>query len=216
MDFRILGPLEVESVGQMLPLGSRQPRALLAVLLLDANRVVSRERLVEALWGEEPPERAANALQVYVSQLRKALGPDVIVTQPPGYLIRVPEGEIDLQRFERLVGEARRLEPGSAAPTLREALSLWRGQPLAELPDVPFIEGERRRLEELRLGALESRIEADLALGEHASLVSELETLVREHPLRERLRGQLMLALYGSGRQAEALEVYRSGRRQLA
>src|SRR5437879_211790 len=107
MDFRILGPLEVESVGQLLPLGSRQPRALLTVLLLDANRVVSRDRLFEALWGDEPPQRAANALQVYVSQLRKTLGPDIIVTQQPGYLIRIREDELDLQRFERLVGEAR-------------------------------------------------------------------------------------------------------------
>src|SRR6266571_287448 len=141
MDFRILGPLEVEADGQVLPIGSRQPRALLTVLLLDANHVVSRDRLMEALWGGEPPERAANALQVYVSQLRKALGPDVIVTQQPGYLIRVADGE---------------------------------------LADVPYVEGERRRLDELRLGAFEARIAADLELGEHASLVPELEALVRE------------------------------------
>jgi YVTN family beta-propeller protein len=216
MEFRILGPLEVESDGQVLPIGSRQPRALLTLLLLDANRVVSRDRLFEALWGEEPPETAANALQVYVSQLRKALGHDLIATQQRGYQIHVEEGQLDLERFDRLVDEARLLEPDGAARTLRQALLLWRGEPLADLTDVPLVEGERHRLEELRLSTLEARIEADLALGEHASLVPELEALVREHPLRERLRGQLMLALYRSGRQAEALEVYRQGRRLLA
>ena len=215
MDFRILGPLEVEADAQVLPIGSGQPRALLTILLLDANRVVSRDRLMEALWGDEPPERATNALQVYVSQLRKALGADVIVTQRRGYLLHVAHGELDLERFESLVAESRRLEPAAAARLLREALSLWRGEPLADLPDVPYVEGERRRLEELRLGALEARVEADLALGRHAELVPELESLVREHWLRERLRGQLMLALYRCGRQAHALEVYRSGRRLL-
>src|SRR6185436_805457 len=175
----------------------------------------SRDRLMEALWGDEPPERAANALQVYVSQLRKALGADVIVTQRRGYLVHAADGELDLERFESLVAESRRLEPAAAARLLREALSLWRGEPLADLADVPYVEGERRRLEELRLGALEARVEADLALGRHAELVPELESLVREHWLRERLRGQLMLALYRCGRQAHALEVYRSGRRLL-
>jgi DNA-binding SARP family transcriptional activator len=215
MDFRILGPLEVEADGQVLPIGGRQPRALLTVLLLDANHVVSRDRLMEALWGDEPPERAANALQVYVSQLRKALGADVIGTQPRGYVVHVAEGELDLERFESLVTGSRRSEPAAAARLLREALSLWRGEPLAELADVPDVEGDRRRLEELRLGASEARVEADLALGRHAELVPELESLVRKHPLRERLRGQLMLALYRCGRQADALEVYRTGRRRL-
>jgi DNA-binding SARP family transcriptional activator len=215
MDFRILGPLEVEADAQMLPIGSRQPRTLLTILLLDANRVVSRDRLMEALWGDEPPGRATNALQVYVSQLRKALGADVIGTQPRGYLVHVADGELDLERFESLVAESRPLEPAAAARLLREALSLWRGEPLADLADVPYVEGERRRLEELRLGALEARVEADLALGRHAELVPELESLAREHWLRERLRGQLMLALYRCGRQADALEVYRSGRRLL-
>ena len=215
MDFRILGPLEVEADAHVLPIGSRQPRALLTILLLDANRVVSRDRLMDALWGDEPPERATNALQVYVSQLRKALGADVIVTQRRGYLVHVADGELDLERFESLVAESRRLEPAAAAPLLREALSLWRGEPLADLADVPYVERERRRLEELRLGALEARVDADLALGRHAELVPELESLVREHWLRERLRGQLMLALYRCGRQAHALEVYRSGRRLL-
>ena len=147
---------------------------------------------------------------MYVSQLRKALGRDLIVTQPPGYLIRVSDGELDLHRFERLVATARAEEPAQAARLLREALALWRGAPLAELGD-SFARAERARLEEQRLAALEQRIEAELALGRHAELVPELEGLVREHPLRERLRGQLMLALYRCGRQADALEVYRSG-----
>ena len=216
MEFRILGPLEVESDGELLPVGRRQPRALLAVLLLDANRVVPRDRLVEGLWGEAPPERAANALQVYVSQLRGSLGRDLIATRPPGYMIHVEEGQLDLERFDLLASEARRQDAAGAATGLREALSLWRGPPLADLPETPLLEGERRRLEELRLGAVQARIDADLALGEHATLVPELETLVREHPLRERLRGQLMLALYQSGRQAEALEVFGQGRRLLA
>jgi WD40 repeat protein/DNA-binding SARP family transcriptional activator len=215
MEFRILGPLEVESDGDLLSVSRRQPRALLAVLLLDANRVVPRDRLVEALWGEQPPERSANALQVYVSQLRRLLGRDLIVTQPPGYLIHVEDGRLDLKRFEHLVSEARRRDAADAATRLRDALSLWRGPPLADLPDTPLLEGERRRLEELRLGALEARIDADLALGEQAALVPELETLVRDQPLRERFRGQLMLALYRSGRQAEALDVFGQGRRVL-
>jgi DNA-binding SARP family transcriptional activator len=215
MEFRILGPLEVESDGQLLQIGSRHPRALLTVLLLDANRAVSRDRLVEALWGDEPPERSANALQVYVSQLRKTLGRDLISTQQPGYLIHVKDGQLDLELFHQLVAESRLLEPEGVARTLRQALSLWRGQPLYDLADAQFVEVERRRLEELRVSALEARIEAELALGRHAELVPELGGLVREQPLRERLRGQLMLALYRCGRQADALEVYRLGRRLL-
>jgi DNA-binding SARP family transcriptional activator/ABC-type branched-subunit amino acid transport system substrate-binding protein/streptogramin lyase len=216
MEFRILGPLEVESDGDLLPVGRRQPRALLAVLLLDANRVVPRDRLVEALWDEAPPEHAANALQVYVSQLRALLDRELIVTRPPGYLIHLEPGQLDLERFQLLVSAARQQDDQAAAISLREALALWRGPPLADLPETPLLESERRRLEGLRLGALEARIDVDLALGDHAALVPELETLVREHPLRERPRGQLMLALYQSGRQAEALEVFSQGRRLLA
>jgi DNA-binding SARP family transcriptional activator/DNA-binding beta-propeller fold protein YncE len=215
MQFRLLGPLEVESDGALLPIGSRQPRALLAVLLLDANRVVSRDRLVDAVWGERPPERASNALQVYVSQLRKVLGRDRIATQPSGYLIRASEGELDVDRFEQLVAESRGAEPAAAARSLREALALWRGPPLADLEDVPFVEAARRRLQELRLAALEQRVDADLELGRQAELVPELESVVHEHPLRERPRGQLMLALYRCGRQADALESYHEGRRLL-
>jgi YVTN family beta-propeller protein len=215
MQFRLLGPLEVETDGALLPIGSRQPRALLAVLLLDANHVVSRDRLIDAVWGERPPERASNALQVYVSQLRKTLGRDRIVTQPSGYSIRVADGELDLGRFELLVAEARGAEPAVAVRSLQSAVALWRGPPLDDLADAPFAEAERRRLQELRLAAVEQRVDADLELGRHAELVPQLESIVHEYPLRERPRAQLMLALYRSGRQAEALDVYRQGRRLL-
>src|SRR4051812_34085460 len=214
MEFRILGPLEVLEEGRPFALGGAKQRALLAVLLLRANEVVSRGRLIDELWGGEPPDTAHTALQVHVSQLRKLLGRDTIVTQTPGYLIRVSDGELDLHRFERLVATARTEEPAQAARLLREGLALWRGAPLAELGD-SFARAERARLEEQRLAALEQRIEAELALGRHAELVPELEGLVREQPLRERLRGKLMLALYRCGRQSDALEVYRSGRRLL-
>ena len=214
MEFRILGPLEVLEEGRPFALGGAKQRALLAVLLLHANGVVSRDRLIDELWGGEPPDTAHTALQVHVSQLRKLLGRDTIVTQTPGYLIRVSDGELDLHRFERLVATARAEEPAQVARLLREALALWRGAPLAELGD-SFARAERARLEEQRLAALAQRIEAELALGRHAELVPELEGLVREQPLRERLRGQLMLALYRCGRQADALEVYRTGRRLL-
>src|SRR2546425_2767649 len=214
MEFRILGPLQVLDEGRELPLGGAKQRALLALLLLDPNRVVSRARLIDELWHADPPETARTALQVYISQLRKALGWDLILTQPPGYLIRVSDGELDLHRFEWLVATARAEEPAEAARLLREGLALWRGTPLAELGD-SFARAERARLEEQRLAALEQRIEAELALGRQAELVPELEGLVHEQPLRERLRGQLMLALYRCGRQADALEVYRSGRRVL-
>ncbi len=220
MDFSILGPLEVRANGRSLPLGGPRQRALLAILLLNANRVVSRDRLVEELW-EEQPEAPGRALNVQVSRLRKALsvedhGESLLVTQPPGYLLRVEADELDLDRFERLVGEGqealRRGDPERAAARLREALALWRGRPLADLEFEPFARLEVERLEELRLTALEDRIEAELALGGHAALVGELETLIAEHPLRERMRSQLMLALYRSGRQAEALEAYDSAR----
>src|SRR4051812_30641068 len=214
MEFRILGPLEVEEEGRVLKLGGSKPRGLLALLLLHANEAVSRERLIDELWGEEPPETVSTAIQVHISQLRKMLGRDVIATQPAGYLIRVGNGELDLQRFEESVAEARGLPPAQAAALLREALTLWRGAPLAGL-DAPFARAERARLEEQRLAALEQRINADLELGRHAELVPELERLVGAHPLRERLRGQLMLALYRCGRQAEALDTYQAGRRLL-
>src|ERR671936_1474261 len=214
MEFRILGPLEVLEDGHQVPLGGSKQRALLASLLLHANEVVSRDRLIDELWGASPPDTAPTALQVYVSQLRKALGRHLILTKPPGYLVRVSDDELDLQRFERLVARARAEEPAQAARLLREGLALWRGAPLAELGD-SFAPAERARLEEQRLAALEQWIEAELALGRHAERVPELEGLVREHALRERVRGQLMLALYRCGRQADALAVYGQGRRLL-
>jgi DNA-binding SARP family transcriptional activator len=208
MEFRILGPLEVVGPDGPLPLGGTLQRAVLALLLTRANEVVSADRLIDELWSGDPPRTAANTVQYYVSQLRKLLGSDRILTRPPGYTIRIDEGELDLERFERLVTS------GDVA-ALREALDLWRGPPLADFEYASFARTEIGRLEELRLAALEERIEADLALGRHAQLVGELEALVREHPLRERLRAQLMLALYRSGRQAEALEAYQDARRTL-
>ena len=205
MEFRILGPLDVIEGERVVDLAGAKHRALLAMLLLHANEVVSATRLIDALWEEEPPETAQKALQVYVSQLRKTLGKDHLETKAPGYLLRVHEDELDLTRFQRLVQDG----------SLREALSLWRGPPLAEFASERFAQSEIARLEELRLTCLEQRIEHDLAAGHHAELVGELEALVGEHPLRERLRAQLMLALYRSGRQAEALEAYQQARTAL-
>jgi DNA-binding SARP family transcriptional activator len=216
MEFRVLGPLEVIEQGRLLVLGGPRQRALLALLLTRANEVVSTDRLIDDLWGAHTPSTAANALQYHVSRLRKALAPtEVILTQEPGYLIRVGPDELDLLRFERLVEEARHAPTEVAAQLLRTALDLWRGPALADVVNEPSVQAEILRLEELRLGALERRVEADLALGRHVELVGELEVLVREHPLHERLRGQLMLALYGSGRQADALDVYRQTRHLL-
>jgi DNA-binding SARP family transcriptional activator len=216
VEFRILGPLEVVERGRALPLGGARQRTLLAVLLTRANEVVSSDRLIDELWGAEPPRTAANALQYHVSQLRKALAPhEPIETLEPGYAIRVGPDELDLLRFEALVEEAQHATPELAARGLREALDLWRGPALADLAHESFARTETLRLEELRIGALERRLEADLALGRAGDLVGEVQALVREHPLRERLRAALMQALYGSGRQAEALEVYRETRRLL-
>jgi DNA-binding SARP family transcriptional activator len=215
MEFRILGPLEVYEAGQHVPVGGAKQRALLAVLLLQANHVVASDRLIDALWDEEPPETARKAVQVYVSQLRKALGADVLLTRAPGYLIRVEPGALDLDRFEALRREAREAEPEIAADKLREALALFRGRPLADLADERFAQGEIGRLEELRLAAVEERIEAELQLGLHAELAGELEALVAEHPVREHLCRQRMLALYRCGRQAEALEAYQAARHAL-
>jgi DNA-binding SARP family transcriptional activator len=212
LDYRILGPLEVVDAGSPLPLGGPKQRSLLALLLLHANEVVSTDDLIDRLWGERPPATAAKVLQVQVWRLRKVLGDRALVTRSPGYVLRVDSDDFDLARFERLVGAARGREPAIVAGELRDALALWRGPPLADLAYEAGVAAEIARLDELRVVAIEERIEADLALSRHAELVSELETLVAAHPLREGLRGQLMLALYRSGRQAEALEVYRRGR----
>jgi DNA-binding SARP family transcriptional activator len=214
MEFRILGPLEAVDDGAVLALAGTSQRALLGLLLLHANEVVSNDRLIDDLWGAEPPASGSTALQVRISQLRKTLGAQAerVETRPPGYVLRVEADELDLERFSRLSAEADGAEPAVAAEKLREALALWRGTPLADLAYESFAQAAIGRLAELRLTALERRIEADLALGGHDELVGELESLVTEHPLRERLRGQLMLALYRSGRQVEALEVYRTAR----
>ena len=214
----MLGPLEAVVDGVPVPLGPPQQRALLALLALHAGEVVSRDRIVDELWGERPPATAAKLVQGYVSGLRKVAGADVLVTRAPGYLLAVEAGALDLARFERLAGEGRAAlgegDPGRAAVRLREALALWRGPALADLVSAPFAQGEATRLEELRLSAVCERIEADLALG-HDDVVPELEALVAEHPLHERLRRQHMLALYRAGRQAEALAAYQSARRAL-
>jgi DNA-binding SARP family transcriptional activator len=219
MEFRILGPLAVLDKGGELSLGGPKPRALLAVLLLHANEVVSADRLIEELWGEDSPEHAADALRVNVSRLRKAIPPDVLTTRSPGYVVQIEPDALDLRRFERLVEEGKGLLArglaADASERLREALSLWRGPALADFAYESFAQSAIARLEEVRLAAVEVRIDADLALGRHDALVGELETLVAEHPLRERLRRCLMTALYRSGRQAEALEAYQDARRAL-
>ena len=213
MDFRILGPVEVFAEGQPLPLGGQRPRALLAYLLLHANDVVAADRLIDELWFEAPRGGVA-ALQTQISRLRRLLG-DRIVTSGAGYALRVEPGELDLDRFRSLLAEAGAdSDPAERSRRLRQADALWRGVPLGGL-DVPFAVVEAGALEELRLAALEDRLEADLELGHDGELVSELSTLVAHHPLRERLRGQLILALYRSGRQADALEAYRETRRML-
>jgi DNA-binding SARP family transcriptional activator len=216
MEFRLLGPVEVVADGQLVPLPAAKPRALLALLLLSGGRVVSVDGLIDGLWGDEAPDTAGKALQVYVSQLRKAIGADRVLTKPPGYALRVEEGELDLDRFEQLAREGRELlangDAEAVSERLSEALGLWRGPALAEFRDDPFARDAAARLEDARLGALDERIDADLTLGRHAPLVPELEQLVAAHPARERSAGQLMLALYRSGRQSEALEVYRRTR----
>jgi DNA-binding SARP family transcriptional activator len=216
LDFRLLGPLAAAAGGRDCTPRQPKQRALLAFLLLHANEVVSTEELIEALWGERPPDTAANAVQGYVSALRKLLGTETIETRPPGYVLHVASEATDLGRFEQLVAAAHaEPEPAVRAELLREASALFHGQPLAEFRYEPFARDEAARIEGLQLGALEERVEADLALGRHAQLAGELEALVARHPLRERLRGQLMLALYRSGRQADALQLYREGRRVL-
>jgi DNA-binding SARP family transcriptional activator/tetratricopeptide (TPR) repeat protein len=215
MDFRILGPLEASRDGVPLASMGPKPRALLALLLVHANELVPQSSLVDGLWGERPPETAAKALQVYVSQLRRLLGHERVLTRPGGYQLVVSTGALDLLHFQRLVAEARESVPVAAAPKLREALALWRGQALADVAEAPFAQMETGRLEELRLAAAEQLVDAELALGQDGTLVPELERSVARNPLRERPRAQLMLAFYRSGRQAEALECYQEGRRGL-
>jgi DNA-binding SARP family transcriptional activator len=220
LEFRILGPLEVVGRRGPIPLGGTKQRATLAILLLNANRIVSVDRIVEDLYADAAPVTALKQVQRQISDLRRALGPGSgIETRTPGYVIRLSSGQLDLGVFERLAADATEAsltgDPGRAADLLRQALGLWRGSPLADLAYESFAQASIERLEEIRVAALEQRVEADLAVGRHSELVSELDQLVQEHPVRERLHAQLMLALYRSGRQAESLEAYRKTRARL-
>jgi DNA-binding SARP family transcriptional activator len=223
LEFRVLGPLAVRDASIELPLRRGKQRGLLAVLLLHPNEVVTLDRLVDSLWGDEPPATADHALEVYVSDLRRVLEPrgrePRILTRPGGYLVRIESGELDLARFERLCASAREAAAGGDAATaarqFRQAEALWSGPPLADLAREPFAPAAIARLEEARDAAIGDRIEVELALGRHAELVAELEALTRAEPLRERPHGQLMLALYRTGRQADALRVYRDLRARL-
>ena len=219
LEFHILGPLEVWRDGVRVDLGPPKQRAVLAVLLLSANRVVPTDRLIDQLWGEAPPNTARAALQVYVAGLRKALGNGhaTLTTRAPGYVLEVEPGALDLERFDGLRSEARATaDPVGRSALLHEALALWRDAPLTEFDGEPFAESAAAQLEERHLAALEERIDADLALGRHAVVVSELDALVGEQPYRERFRAQQMLALYRSGRQADALAAYRAAREAFA
>jgi DNA-binding SARP family transcriptional activator/ABC-type branched-subunit amino acid transport system substrate-binding protein len=219
LEFRILGPFEVVADGRQVPLGGRQQRALLAILVLNPNRPVSTDLLVDELWGPAPPATATKIVQNYVSRLRAALPEDVLETRGSGYALRLAPASTDVDRFEELLAAGRdglaRGEPAEAVAILREALALWRGPALADFTYEAFAQAEIARLEERRLVATEERVEADLQLGRHGDLVGELEALIREHPHRERLRAALMLALYRSGRQREALHAYGEARMAL-
>jgi YVTN family beta-propeller protein len=219
IEFQVLGRLEVIDGDRQLPLGGPQQRALLLVLLLNRGQPVAADRLVDALWEERAPATATKIVHGYVSSLRRALGGGLLVTRGHSYLLDVAPGQVDEDRFNSLLEQGKRAfregDARHAAERFRAALALWRGPPLAEFAYQSFAQARIHRLEEARLTALEGRVDADLALGERAGLVPELEELVREHPLRERIIGQLMLALYRSGRQADALKVYRDARRRL-
>jgi predicted ATPase/DNA-binding SARP family transcriptional activator len=220
MKFRVLGPMEVSRGDQALGLGGAKQRALLAILLIDANHVVGLERLADLLWRDEPPPTSDHIIEVYVSQLRRALEPGgapyhTLVRKPSGYVLQVAPDAVDSAEFQDLVEAAKSATPEQAEAQLTRALSMWRGPALADFAGEPFAAGEAARLNELRLHAREERIEAELALGRHGRLIGELQALVEEHPLRERLCGQLMLALYRSGRQAEASDLYQRTRQRL-
>ncbi len=216
MEFRILGPLEVWREGRPVHIGGAKERALLAFLLLHAGEPVSVDRLIDELWGDSPPATARKSVQVRVAGLRRVLRDDVLLTRGDGYLLRLEPDQLDLRRFEQLLSDGRDAlpagDPSAALATLDEALALWRGPPLADFAYESFAQPAIARLEELRVHALELRIEVQLDLGLHARVIVELEDLVAAHPFRERLRAQLMLALYRDGRQAEALDVYRRTR----
>jgi DNA-binding SARP family transcriptional activator len=219
VEFRVLGPFEVVGDGMPIDLGGARRRALLALLVLNAGKVIGSERLIDELWGERPPPTAGHVLHVYVSALRKLLPPDVIVSRPPGYVLEIPPEAIDLQRFERLLAAGRKAlaasDPRSAAAAFDEGLALWRGPVLEDLSADEFVQAEARRLAELRLAARELRAEAGIGLGGGPEVVAELEALTREHPFRERGHALLMRALAAEGRQAEALAVYQAARERL-
>ena len=218
MQFRLLGPLEVDGADGPIPVDRGKPRALLALLLLHPNEVVSTEFILEALWGDDFPDTAGHAVEVYISRLRRLLGPDRIERQPPGYRLRVLTGELDLERFAALTAEADAAvasDPARAAALLQDAERLWRGPPLQELVGTASGDAEINRLQEMHFNAIEARIDARLAAGSGSELVGELERLVAAQPFRERLRGQLMLALYRAGRQADALTAYHAARAAL-
>jgi DNA-binding SARP family transcriptional activator len=201
--FRLLGPLEaVGDDGEPLALGGQKQRAVLALLLLRANHVVSKDFLIDAVWGEEPPPAAVPSLQNFISSFRRLLGQDAVVRREPGYMLVLDDEQLDLARFERLVAEARALEPEERAAKLREALELWRGDPLSDAGFEPAVEAEIRRLDELRMTTIEERLDAELACERFGEVVPELVALVTAHPLRERLRAQLMLAHYHAGRRS--------------
>lgn len=212
---RLLGPLEVAVDGHRVELPRQKPRLLLAILSMHAGEVVPRDRLIDELWTEAP-RTAVGSLQNFVSDLRRVLGADVVATRPGGYSLDVDPDAVDVHRFERLVAEGRAADSlEGRSDLLRRALSLWRGPPLADFAFEPFAQVEIARLDELRIAVHEELVDVELELGHHRRLVSELETLVAENPLRERLRAQLMVALYRSGRQTEALDVYQDARRTL-
>ena len=212
LEFRILGPLDVSDETGHVALGGPKQRGLLAIFVLDAGRVVPTDRLIDLLWGEDAPKTATASLQNAIARLRRALGEDVLVTRAPGYVLAVRADQIDARRFERALGDARRLPADERQDALQAALELWRGPALVDFAFDDFAQAEIRRLEELRLVAIGERIDADLELGRHGDAIGEIETLVRDHPLRENFRRQLMLALYRAGRQAEALQVYQDAR----
>lgn len=220
LEFRILGPLEVAGLQGPVQLGGPKQRATLAILLLNANRVVSIDRLADELYAGRAPVTAATQVHRQISELRRALGPDArLQTRSPGYVLHVAAEQLDLRRFERLTEEAgqalARGEAETAFELQRDALALWRGPALADLDREPFTELATGRLEEIRLAALEQRLDAELALGRHRELVGELDELMAQHPLHEPFASRLMLALYRSGRQADALDVYRRTRQRL-
>lgn len=226
LEYRVLGPLEVLSDSEAVEVAAPKQRSLLALLLIHANKALTQDRILDDLWGESPPGGGTKTLQVHVANLRKLLEPDrerrrspeVLVTRGRGYSLQVDPGALDAARFEQSVGEARRLalsHPERAAALLTEALAEWRGEPYEDLAYEDFAQAEIRRLEELKMMAIEDRIEAELAIGRHRELLSELQALTAVHPLRERLWGQLMVALYRSGRQGDALGAYRRARAAL-